>query len=76
MRKKLKIARVIADLSQKQLAEKVGVSQQTIAKWELGICSPSHFRHMREVSNILGEPMDVLFGDLFIEYADSKEKLI
>lgn len=26
-----------ANLSQEQLAEKVGVSRQTISKWELGI---------------------------------------
>lgn len=61
----LKCARVRADLSQKELAIKIGVSQQTIAKWELGVSCPSQFKYMREISNILGQPMDQLFGDIF-----------
>lgn len=64
-RKKLKIARISADLSQKDLAEAVGVSQQTIAKWELGITTPSHFTHLRLLENTLDEPADRLFPDIF-----------
>ena len=32
-----------ANLSQEQLAEKVGVSRQTISKWELGETAPDTF---------------------------------
>ena len=33
-----------ANLSQEQLAEKVGVSRQTISKWELGETVPDMLR--------------------------------
>lgn len=64
-RMQLKIARINAELSQKQLAEIAGVSQQTIAKWERGISNPSHFKHMRAISVALDQPIDVLFADVF-----------
>ena len=34
-----------ANLSQEQLAEKVGVSRQTISKWELGETAPDLSKH-------------------------------
>lgn len=64
-RKELKIARISAELSQKQLSEIIGVSQQTIAKWELGVTTPSHFTHLRLLENALDEPADLLFPDIF-----------
>ncbi|OOO61251.1 helix-turn-helix transcriptional regulator [Clostridium tepidum] len=39
--KKMKIARVECDLSQQQLAEKVGVTRQTISMIEAGKYNPS-----------------------------------
>ncbi|AKC63003.1 helix-turn-helix transcriptional regulator [Clostridium sporogenes] len=39
--KKMKIARVECDLSQQQLAEKVGVTRQTIGMIEAGKYNPS-----------------------------------
>lgn len=67
MRKQLKLARISAELSQKELGDIVGVSQQTIAKWERGVSNPSHFRHMRAISGALGEPVELLFPDVFIQ---------
>jgi len=69
LRKQLRIARITAELSQKELAQLVGVSQQTIAKWERGVTSPSHLKHIRAISATLKQPMDVLFPDVF----DQKE---
>ncbi len=39
---KLKISylRKLNSISQKQLAEKLGVSFQTVSKWENGVCMP------------------------------------
>ena len=64
-RKSLKLARIGAGYSQGELAEFVGVSQQTIAKWELGITTPSHFSHLRKIESVLSEPAAVLFPDIF-----------
>ena len=33
----LKIARARKDMTQKELAEQIGVSRQTVSKWELGV---------------------------------------
>lgn len=64
-RKQLKLARVAAGHSQKELASIIGVSQQTIAKWELGITTPSHFTHLRLIESALEQPADLLFPDIF-----------
>lgn len=64
----LKIARVESGLSQKDLADVIGVSQQTIAKWELGITTPNHFKHLRALEKILKKPSAILFPDLFSEF--------
>ena len=36
----LKIARAKKDMTQKELAEQIGVSRQTVSKWELGSTTP------------------------------------
>ena len=41
MKLSLKAARVNADLTQKQVAEKLGKNPMTIASWEKGETSPS-----------------------------------
>lgn len=64
-RKSLKIARISAELSQRDLSLIVGVSQQTIAKWERGITTPSRFSHLRILESALDEPADKLFPDIF-----------
>ena len=64
-RKHLKISRITAGFSQSQLSTIVGVSQQTIAKWERGITTPSQFGHLRALEDALDEPADMLFPDIF-----------
>ncbi|WZL14762.1 transcriptional regulator [Vibrio phage vB_VpaM_XM1] len=61
----LKLARIESRLTQKELAEKVGVTQQTIAKWERGISTPNHFKDMREIEKVLGKPIEQMFADVF-----------
>lgn len=63
----LKLARIESRLTQKQLADKIGVTQQTIAKWELGVSTPNHFKHMRAIERELNRPIDKLFSDLFCD---------
>ena len=64
-RPELKIARIRAGLSQCDVAVAVGVSQQTIAKWERGITTPSHFTHLRGLEAALDAPAEVMFPDIF-----------
>lgn len=65
VRMKLRVARIESGLSQKELALRVGVSQQTIAKWELGVTTPSHFGQIRQVEDELDTPAKKLFPDIF-----------
>lgn len=51
-----------ASLSQEQLAEKVGVSRQTISKWELGETSPD-IRQAQILSHIFNVSLDELTGN-------------
>lgn len=62
---KLRLARIENGLSQKELALKVGVSQQTIAKWEKGITTPSQFSQIRKLSNELDAQPKTIFPDIF-----------
>lgn len=64
-RMKLRVARIESGLSQKELALKIGVSQQTIAKWERGITTPSEFKQIRALERELGENADTMFPDIF-----------
>lgn len=64
-RMRLKIARIESGLSQKELALRVGVSQQTIAKWELGLTTPSEFKQIRAIENELDASAKSLFPDVF-----------
>lgn len=50
--KQLKILRLRADLTQKQLARKTGLSQSTIFRIEID-CSNTQFRHIFTVLNFL-----------------------
>ena len=51
-----------ANLSQEQLAEKVGVSRQTISKWELGETAPD-IKQAQVLSQIFGVSLDELTGN-------------
>ena len=55
-------------LSQEQLAEKIGVSRQTISKWELGETSPD-IKQAQMLSQIFNVSLDELTGN------DTKEAI-
>lgn len=57
----LKRLREAAGLSQVQLALRLGVSQGTIAHWEIGRRAPQA-RHLINLANILGCSVDALLG--------------
>lgn len=65
-------------LSQEELAEKVGVTRQTISKWELGETSPD-LKQSRELSKILNISLDELVNndikDILVEKTSNTEKL-
>lgn len=62
----LKLARIEANLTQKELAKNIGVTQQTIAKWERGVSTPNHFKYMRAIEKELNKPIEKMFADLFL----------
>ncbi|WP_270181183.1 helix-turn-helix transcriptional regulator [Alkalihalobacillus sp. CinArs1] len=60
--KKLKMARVEHDLSQQELAKKVGVSRQTIGLIELGKYNPT-LQLCVAICKALGKTLDDLFWE-------------
>ena len=67
-----------ASLSQEQLAEKVGVSRQTISKWELGETAPD-IKQAQVLSQIFGVSLDELTGndtkEIIYEKVSNTERL-
>lgn len=66
------------NLSQEELAEKVGVSRQTISKWELNETSPDlkQAKKLSEIFNIsLDELVDNDIKNILIEKTSNTEKL-
>ena len=59
---KLKSARAVLDLSQQDLAEKVGVSRQTINAIEKGDYNPT-INLCRAICKVLGKTLDELFWE-------------
>lgn len=59
---KLKSARAALDMSQQELAEKVGVSRQTINAIEKGDYNPT-INLCRSICKALGKKLDELFWD-------------
>ena len=60
MRLKMKFKRMQRGLSQKQLAEKVGLHYQSISDFERGKSNPS-YENMKKISEILETSVDELF---------------
>jgi len=56
----LESARVNAKLTQKKLAEILGVTQQTVNNWENGRSEPT-LSQLRKISELSGIPMDFIF---------------
>lgn len=59
---KLKQARKNANLSQKELASKLNITQQSLANWESGKTTPRQKR-LEEISQILKIPISDLLED-------------
>ncbi len=59
---KLKSARAALDLSQQELADKVGVSRQTINMIEKGDYNPT-IQLCRSICKVLGKTLDELFWE-------------
>ena len=59
---KMKSARVALDLSQQDLAERVGVSRQTISAIEKGDYNPT-INLCRAICKVLGKTLDELFWE-------------
>lgn len=66
MRKRLKRERQLAGLTQAQLAEMVGISQQTVSKHERNRITPGHFTIIRQYEKALGVSAEDLFPDIFL----------
>jgi len=76
--KKIMDLRKEIKMSQEELAEKVGVSRQTISKWELEETSPD-IKQAQELSRIFNISLDELVGNeinnIVVEKISNTEKL-
>lgn len=59
---KIKVARAQLDMTQKALAEAVGISRQTINAIEQGEYNPT-IKLCRSICRVLGKSLDDLFGE-------------
>ena len=66
--KKMKIARIEKDLSQEQLADKIGVTRQTISMIEAGKFNPS-----LQLCISICRDLDKTLNDLFWETEETAE---
>ena len=66
--KKMKIARIEKDLSQEQLADKIGVTRQTISMIEAGKFNPS-----LQLCISICRALDKTLNDLFWETEETAE---
>ena len=65
MRERLRRERRAAGLTQSQLAQLVGISQQTMSKHEHGKLTPGHFHLIRQYERALSVSAEDLFPDVF-----------
>lgn len=59
---KIKVARAELDMTQKALAEAVGISRQTMNAIEQGEYNPT-IKLCRAICKVLGKSLDELFGE-------------
>lgn len=60
LRISLEAARVNAGLTQKELAEELGISNVTVVNWEKGVTEPT-LSQFRKISQLSGIPMDFIY---------------
>lgn len=58
----LKRLRLEAGLTQQELGKKLGTSQATYGKWEIGTVSPT-LRSISRIAEVLDVPLEDLFRD-------------
>lgn len=68
--KYIALKRKAKNMTQEQLAEKLGVSNKTISKWETGKCMPDY-----SVVNSLCKELDVTLAEL-MDGTDAQEKSV
>lgn len=59
--KKIKLARIEADLTQQQFCKRLGTSAQTVVSWEKGIFLPK-VEMLQKIAVVLGKPIDFFYG--------------
>ena len=69
----LRIFRKQSGLTQEEVAEKLGVSRQAVAKWERGETSPD-IEFCIQLANLYGTTVDALFCSAYLEDDDPDEK--
>jgi transcriptional regulator with XRE-family HTH domain len=62
-----------SDLTQCQLADKLGVTAQAVSKWENNMCIPD-VALLPEIAELFGVSIDELFGDAADRPADINKK--
>ncbi len=67
---RIKVARTQLDMTQKQLAEKVGISRQTMNAIEQGTYNPT-IRLCRAICKVLGKTLDELFWEEEEDYHET-----
>lgn len=70
---KIKVARAELDMTQKALAEAVGISRQTMNAIEQGDYNPT-IKLCRAICRVLGKTLDELFGEEEEHEASKKQK--
>lgn len=66
----LKLARIKCNLTQEEVAKALGVTQQTVSKWEAG-ANPTQMTTINELEHLLGAPRHDLFPDIFLAGGDA-----
>lgn len=65
----IKLLRQQKNLTQDQIAEKLGVSYQAVSKWENNANTPD-IALLPEIAELFGVSIDVLFSDNITDYSD------
>jgi transcriptional regulator with XRE-family HTH domain len=68
---RLKAERNRLGLTQKQLAEKIGVTDRTIQNYERGVKNAARFEHVRALAGVFGISTSELTGETMPEKGDS-----
>lgn len=67
MRYRLKQARINAGYTQEQIAVRIGVSQQTVSKYEKAVITPAQFSTLRAYEELFSVAAEELFPDVFLQ---------